>query len=340
MNPAPENIDDLIASYLAGEATHAEKKSVDAWIGSSAENQRYFEELRLIFEKAAANAMKPIEHFDTDKAWQKLRTRLSEDGAAKTIKLDSGFSPYQFFLRVAAGVILVLAVGFFAYRVFRTDAVTSVRLLAGDTTAADTLPDGSGVFLNRATKIEYAANRKNNARTAKLEGEAYFHVRHDEEKTFIVEAEETFIRDIGTSFNVKAYPGSPTIEVVVEEGEVMFYTEGNPGVHLKANGKGIYHRDTRTFTVSQPEPNVTAYRTRTFIFTNQALGKVVETLNDVYPARIQIEDHLKSCRLTVSFHDETIDEIANIIAETLGLTVSNTGNMITLTGPACDKLQP
>lgn len=43
-----------------------------------------------------------------------------------------------------------------------------------------------------------------------------------------------------------------------KEAEVMFYSEGNPGVYLKAKGKGIYNKKTKTFTVSDPEPNVTA----------------------------------------------------------------------------------
>jgi hypothetical protein len=51
-------------------------------------------------------------------------------------------------------------------------------------------------------------------------------------------------------------------------------------------------------------------------------------------------DHLTSCRLTVTFEDETIDEIADVIAETLGLTVSKSANAIILKGPACGNAQP
>jgi ferric-dicitrate binding protein FerR (iron transport regulator) len=335
---APENIDDLIASYLAGEASADQISFVDEWTKENESNSKYFEHLRLIFEKAAT-VSSAVEQFDTDEAWQKLRHRLPQY-KDKTIPLNPDRAGYTVYLRIAAGILLILAAGVFTYQFFRADSGTTVELLADKNTSADTLPDGSDVFLNRQTTIEYSIDKKKNTHTAKLVGEAYFNIHHDDDKTFIVEAEDTFIKDIGTSFNVKAYPGSPTIEVVVEEGEVMFYTEGNPGIYLKVGGKGIFHKDSKTFTVAEPEPNVTAYKTKFFSFSNHSLEMVAETLNEVYPTKIQIDPNLKNCTLTVSFNDESIEEIAEIIAQTLGLTVSKSDNIIRLTGTGCGGNQP
>lgn len=338
MKAAPENIDDLIASYLAEEATPADRTRVDEWRALSSENQQYFDQLRLIFEKATANALRGADEvFDTDVAWQRMRTRLSSNGGGKTISIQSPNKTYHFFLRVAAGIIVVLGIGFFVYKGLSPDA-ERILLVTQDATASDTLPDGTDVFLNRQTEIEYVIRR--DMHIAKLSGEAFFDIQHDADETFLVEAEETFIRDIGTSFNVKAYPGSPTIEVFVEEGEVIFYTKDSPGITLKANEKGTYHKATKRFTVSAPEANDTAYKSKHFVFTNNQLGTIVETLNSVYTTKIVIGDHLRSCRLTVSFNNETIDEIADIIAETLGLSVSRSANVITLKGPACGSKQP
>ena len=337
LNTESDHIDDLIANYLVGEATHDQIALVEEWRNKNESNRRYFENIKLIFEKTASVS---AGQFDTDVAWQKVRSKLSAQGKGKTIAMNAEYSGYRFFMRIAAGIIILLTIGFFTYNYFRPPSVESTELLTDKKTESDTLPDGSGVFLNRQTKIEYSFNKQSNIHTAKLVGEAYFNVNHDDNKTFIVEAEGAFIRDIGTSFNVKAYPGSTTIEVVVEEGEVMFYTEGNPGVYLKANGKGIYNKNTKTFTVSEPEPNVTAYKTKFFSFSNNSLDMVVEALNDVYPARIQIDENLKACRLTVSFNDENIEEIANVIAETLGLTITKSGSVIQLKGSGCGESRP
>ena len=309
---------------------------VEAWRNKNESNARYFQHLKLIFERAAATTIK--ESFDTDEAWIKVREKLH--GSHKIIDRKRDSPPYQFLMRIAAGIVLLLTVGIFSYKFFESDSIPFSEVVTDNKTLADTLPDGSGVFLNRQTKIEYSFDETKNTHTAKLVGEAYFNIQHDNDKTFIVEAEGTLIRDIGTSFNVKAYPGSSTVEVVVEEGEVMFYSEGDPGVYIKANGKGVYNNDNKTFTVADPEPNVTAYKTKYFSFNNRSLTTVVDNLNEVYDTRIQIDENLKNCRLTVSFNDEDIEEIAQVIAETLGLSVARSGDAILLKGTGCGEDQP
>ena len=311
---------------------------VERWRKESDANGKYFAQLKLIYEKAPAIAGLP--QFDVDRAWRKLRLRLPDTARAKSVPFSAGARDYKLLYRIAAGVVILVTAGIFSYYVVREDSRRAVELLADTTTAADTLPEGSEVFLNRQTKIEYIFDKRDNTHTAKLVGEAYFNISHDDAKTFVVRAGETFIKDIGTSFNVRAYPGSPVVEVVVEEGEVMFYTENDPGIYLKANGKGTYNKVTKVFTVAEPEPNVTAYKTKFFSVSNHSLATVVETLNAVYATRIEIGDHLKTCRLTVSFNDEPVDEIAGIIAETLGLTISKSGNVITLKGSGCGAPQP
>nr|WP_262899652.1 FecR family protein [Chryseosolibacter histidini] len=202
---------------------------------------------------------------------------------------------------------------------------------------ADTLPDGSGVYLNKETQLAYTFDKKKKAHVVKLKGEAYFNIQHNDDKTFIIDVDGVMIKDIGTSFNVKAYPESNTVEVVVEEGEVMFYTEKDSGLYLRAGGKGVYNKVSKTFTVEQADPNVTAYKTRFFIFSDTDLATVVNELNEVYNKKIVVGSHLEQCRLTVSFNNETIEEIANVIAETLGLTTKISGNDIVLEGKGCEE---
>jgi ferric-dicitrate binding protein FerR (iron transport regulator) len=338
VDSTPDHIEDLIANYLVGEATPDQVSMIEAWRKESESNRRYFDQLKLIFEQAGS--VTSAQHFETDLAWEKLRTKIRVKGEAKIVSLDSRQGDFRWFLRIAAGIVILVMAGFFAYQFFGTSSTPSVQMLADKTVETDTLPDGSSVFLNRQTKIEYQFNKKKKTHTAKLTGEAYFNINHADDKTFIVEASGVFIKDIGTSFNVKAYPDSTTVEVVVEEGEVMFYTEGNPGVYLKANGKGVYDKRTKTFTVSEPDANVTAYKTKFFSFSDNDLAHVVETLNAVYSDKIQINGKIAKCRLTVSFNNESIDEIANIMAETLDLTVKKTGSTIVLDGPGCVEVKP
>ena len=239
--------------------------------------------------------------------------------------------------RIAASIVVVLGAGLFAYQLFRSGSVPPVVMVAAKEVLTDTLPDGSSIVLNKETELAYTFDKKKNAHTVRLKGEAYFNIHHDDKKTFIVNIDGVYIRDIGTSFNVKAYPESNTIEVVVEAGEVMFYTDNDSGVYLREDGKGIYNRVTKSFTIAEPEANVLAYKTRFFNFSNTDLASVVESLNGVYDKKIILGDSLKKCRLTVSFDNESQDEIIAVIAETLGLAVRESDDRIILEGPGCEE---
>ena len=208
-----------------------------------------------------------------------------------------------------------------------------VELASHESVAHDTLPDGSTLSLNKKTTLQYAADRQ--TRVAKLQGEAYFNVRHDPDKEFLVVVDKIFIEDIGTAFNVTAYPDSSTVEVLVDEGEVHFYSTENAGVNLTAGQMGIYNKRTHAFSTREAQPNITAYKTRSFTFSNDSLSTVIAALNRVYKTKIHIDENLKNCRLTVAFKNEKIQEIANVIAETLGLTISESGDIIELKGSGC-----
>jgi transmembrane sensor len=327
------DIDDLIGKYLAQEASAEERVVVENWLIENEDNLRYFNHLKSIFERAAT--VKNLQHFDTDLAWRKLRSKIQDrqGNNIRTLTPDA----FGLFWRIAASAIIIAGIGYFTYLTLQPAQLQPLELISKTQIKSDTLPDGSNVFLNKQTQLAYSFDKKKKIHQVKLKGEAYFAIQHQEEKTFVIEVEGVFIRDIGTAFNVKAYPDSTTIEVVVEEGEVMFYTANNEGISLTAGEKGVYNKTTRIFEEVKPEPNITSYKSKQFVFNNATLGAIVQQLNSIYEKQIVIEDHLKNCPLTVSFNNENIDEIASVISETLALTVKNSDKGIVLEGKGCNE---
>ncbi|HYF70840.1 MAG TPA: FecR family protein [Ohtaekwangia sp.] len=324
-----ENIDDLLGKYLAGEASPNEAQLVEVWVKESETNQKYFDQLQMIFAKAAA--VHELQQFNTDVAWDKVKANLSKpSGKSRTLHND-----WKNAYRIAASVIIVLGIGLYFFVSNRSDGLKPTQVVATTQAISDTLPDGSAVFLNKKTKINYAFNKKKERHEVNLKGEAYFSVDHGNDATFLIDAGGVYVRDIGTSFNVKAYPDSDIVEVLVEEGEVVFFTNDNPGLHLKASGKGVYNKKTKSFTIEQPEPNILAYKTRFFMFSGTPLGELAAQVNGVYNTKIVVPDHLKNCLLTVSFRNEHIEEIAAVISETLNLQVTTSGDTIHLSGDGC-----
>lgn len=328
-----DHIDELIGKHLAGEATREEQAVVEKWVAGSEDNRRYYNQMKIVFEKAAV--VKDREEFDTDAAWINLKQRLHQ-APGNTIPLNSR-KQFSMYWKVAASILIVLSVGYGAFRLTQRQ-VEPIVISAGSEAMQDTLPDGSVTFLNKQSTVAYTYSSGKPVRSVTLKGEAFFDVKHTEEKPFIIETEDVIIEDIGTTFNVKAYPESPTVEVFVETGEVAFYTAQHPGIRLTEGETGVYHKASRTFEKTRSDTNVLAYKTRVFNFYNVDLGTIVESLNDVYETKLRLANPaLESCRINVSFKGEPIEVIAEIIAETLNFNLSKSDNEIVLDGSGCGE---
>lgn len=325
-----EHMDDLIGKLLAGEATVREQEDVEAWLRLHEANQKYFDQLKTIFDKAASNAIQ--QQFDTDAAWRKVKGKL--DGAG--VRRIGRDNEYWSVLRIAAGIMIFVTVGIFAYR-YLTPETETIAIVSDKTTVQDTLPDGSTAFLNKNSQISYEYNSRKKTRKVKLKGEAFFDVKHEEEKPFIIETEEVLIRDLGTTFNVKAYPESNNVEVIVESGEVQIYTLNDDGILLKAGEKGFYDKTLKAFSkIEKIDTNGLAYKTRVFSFNNTDLQSVVEMLNTIYDSKITLGNKaLSNCHVTVNFNNDNLDLVVEILAETLNLKVTRNKDEIILDGTGC-----
>lgn len=326
----PEYIDELIAKYLAGEASADERVAVEQWITDDVRNREHFRRSSVIFE--GANAAGNLREFDTDAAWIKVKANLNKEKGRQRF-----MSSPKFYWQIAASVALIALAFWYLYNPSKStgEQFQSVTVVAENTAKSDTLPEGSNVFLNKQSVLNYSFDKEEKVHRVTLRGEAYFAIEHHPEKKFVVDLNGIFVRDIGTSFNVKAYPNQDVIEVIVEHGEVQFYSENNPGVYLKPGGKGVYDKKKKSFTIENPEANVLAYKTKLFVFNDTDLRTVARTLNDIYNKKIHVGPNLDSCRVTVSFKNESVEEIAAVISETLSLTVTESQDTLHLNGPGC-----
>ena len=325
MNNEKFDIDDLIGKVLSVEATLHEAREVEAWRSASAKNEKYYADLELIFSKAASNQVKI--DFDADEAWKKVQRKLIK---TKTINWQP--------LRMAAGIVLLTAAGIFGYRFVKQEKIQTLTLSAQNKVVHDTLPDGSTAVLNKQSSIEFEYNPREKTRKVKLKGEGFFEVKHEETKPFVIQADEALVRDIGTAFNIKSYPDKDTVEVVVESGVVQFYTLSDPGMTISAGETGFYSKSTKTFSkLAKADTNVLAYKTRVFAFHATDLRSAIERINEVYDSKIKLaNDIIANCQVTVTFRNNELDEIVEILAETMGLTIERTDqNEIILNGQKC-----
>lgn len=326
-----DNIDELIAKFLAGETSPEENTLLENWKNSSPENAAYYEESVNLFSHI--DSFHTTQTVNTDAAWNKLDSRILSGNETKVISINRK----PILLRAAAAIALIAVLSILVKLAFTGKAVEPVILAATNTTINKTLPDGSTVFVNKNTELSYILN-SNNEREVRLKGEAFFEVVHDEKQPFVISVDDILIKDIGTAFNVKAIPGSDIVEVLVESGEVQFYSKNNPGLKLVKGEKAAYSRSTKQFAKMVPDinENTTSYRTKIFHYKDTPLRDVIAQINQVYGTNIVItDDKVGNCKVSVGFNNEKPDTIINIISETLNLEVERNGKTVTLKGQPC-----
>jgi transmembrane sensor len=327
-----DEITTIIGKEISGEISYEEKNLLEQWLNQSEENKKYYRDMKKI--QAHAHQLKTWQVFDTDAAWLKFKLKRQE---REDQKVKNQARWIQLSWRIAASIVLLIGFSYWAYRQFvSTSDQVSVNTVAK--TKQEQLPDGTHVFLNKNSSMHYAFDHPSATRQASLSGEAFFTIANTKDQ-FLVEVEQVFIKDIGTAFNVKAYPTDSLIEVYVENGEVEFYTHADPGLRLQAHETGVYNKVLKTFRQkSTTNTNVIAYKTNVFVFQDARLQDVIEAINEVYPTRLKLEDDAAgNCRITVKFNNETIEVIAEVLASTLNLTLEKQEKQIILKGNECSK---
>ena len=84
------------------------------------------------------------------------------------------------------------------------------------------LGDGTKVWINSGSELEFPNRFCGDIREVKLKGEAYFEVASNPQKLFYVLAGGTKVRVLGTAFNVLAYQDDLQTEVALLRGKVSF----------------------------------------------------------------------------------------------------------------------
>jgi ferric-dicitrate binding protein FerR (iron transport regulator) len=178
------------------------------------------------------------------------------------------------------------------------------------------LQDGTEVWINAASELEFPVTFAADQRVVRLKGEGFFKVSPSD-RPFIVETREVATRVLGTSFNVHAYEEDEQVAVTLLEGKV----EVNVGsmersLQLLPGMEAIWTRATGALTGRTVHAeNAISWRNGLFIFTGEELGHVMQTLSRWHGVRFLYADpdvkrHLFTGRISM---EETVDNVLESI---------------------------
>ncbi len=345
---------DLITLYLAGEAGGDDLVFLEAWLKADPGHRKVFEDYRRIWLGLEQVRMEDTLKIDT--AWKEMESRIGSDQAIgnRQQAIEKDFvsalpgnkqqTTIRFFriqyrqvLRIAAIILLLAVPSFFIFRYFthpeqkQIDANLSIK--------EGKLPDGTSVTLNKGTTLEYPSSFKGNKRNVKLNGEAYFEVKHDNTKPFIVTSHNIRVEVLGTSFYVNTNAVDNTMEVILNSGSVAVYFDDHkenslflaPGEKAKIiPGQQKMEKDINT------DQNYRSWMTQRFIYNNTPLITIVADLNKVYHANLRIAaPAISYCLVTATFDHQSVESILHVLQATLDLTITTHGTWTDISGNKC-----
>ena len=165
-----------------------------------------------------------------------------------------------------------------------------------------TLPDGTKVWLNAASSLQYPTQFDGSERKVRLTGEAYFDVAHKEDQPFVVETAQQSLKVLGTVFNINAYAEEGKTSTTLLEGKVAVRSnnlQGTKSATLAPGQQSILEvTGLRVAPVDVQE--AIAWREGKFVFSNSDIHSVMRQIARWYDVEIVYEGDLSAVLFTGS----------------------------------------
>ena len=195
-----------------------------------------------------------------------------------------------------------------------------------------TLADGTKVWLNCESTLQYPVEFGDEKREVYLDGEGYFEVNKATEWPFIVNTEQMQVKVTGTKFNVKSYSTELIVHTTLVEGSVWAYTDQTQ-VQLTPSEQFRYDKETGKTSVQKVDTELyTGWIEGMFVFRNQRLEDVMNDLARWYNMTIFYSTaETKEIRISTNLNRyKNIDDLLEIINESGKVVVARKDNTITI----------
>jgi ferric-dicitrate binding protein FerR (iron transport regulator) len=192
--------------------------------------------------------------------------------------------------RYAAVVLIASSAGFYLHSLMKqAPQIKEIHSEKGSISSIY-LSDGSEIMLNANTSIQIKEGEKTTG--VSLHGEAYFRIKHNPDREFIIDLGPMKVRDVGTEFNISAYPTDSIFRTTLIEGSIdLLDNKGKKIEALAQNETFCFNKNNADFGIEKIDPLlVTGWTDNKFVFINQPLSQIFKTFEQWYGAQIIIED--------------------------------------------------
>ena len=296
----PRKANELLQKYLKGESSAEDEQKILRWYFSFTRKDEL-----------------PVTPQEQNEVLRSAKANILAAVREKPVKKISRIN--YTYLKVAAMLFMLSSVSFFYFRyfkqntdVFATDQLVSTK--AGERKMI-VLADGTKVWLNNASVLHYPSKFGSQSRTVKLDGEAFFEVRH-QSRPFLIYTKDLKVQVLGTSFNVKAYRADKKSSVNVSTGKVSVSNQQHSIMLIKGEGMTYTHSANEFAKISGSKVTQSnVWKENTLYFRYETLEDISLRLERWYGVKFIIQNKsLLQKRYTLEQHNETLDNVMKALS--------------------------
>ena len=200
---------ELLDRFMSGKTSPEEEQTLLAWFSDPDHKEEIMAFYKSRWEESSGKKLPPKLQ---GQMFCEIKKRMRQE--KKTLEIKKKPHTLWKWLSYAAVALICIGLGIGSHwynmrQVPPPDPLDYVVLADNGQRASVVLPDGTKVWLNSHTKLNYKSDYGVKERSVSLSGEAYFEVSKDTLRRFLVNAGDMEVEALGTAFNVKAYEEEP-----------------------------------------------------------------------------------------------------------------------------------
>jgi transmembrane sensor len=274
----------LFHKHLTGELSSEEEIHLKTLLNQSQSDKDLFKETEFLWMNTATIS-KPVPNIDKNELKSKIFYNFSSnENKVKIIDINRRKNKFFSYIGIAASIVIICAVSIGL--IIRSQ--NSLVFTGNESFAINLLPDESKVWLSNGSSLEYNKGIFSDQRNVVLEGTAFFDVKHDMNKPFIISVGKNKITVLGTSFEVQQYKDS-SVEVTVHRGKVRLSDDKNNSLVLSKNESGFFDSGTGKFEIRTKNRLSRVGRNEFLTFNNANLDDVFAKLEVYFDCKINIK---------------------------------------------------
>jgi transmembrane sensor len=288
----------LIIKFFDGEISDSEMILLKSLLELDHENRRIFDEENELWQ--AVSEQVKLNHYNIDTGWMNISSLLGLGGKSSrsiTVLRKINFR----ILITAATIACLIAIG-----ALGLSTVEKAHIFLADSTE---------ITLNSGSSLQYNGQYNIKDRKVKFKGEAFFNVRTNPEKPFVVQLDHMSVSATGTRFNIFSFSNEDRVETTLEEGAITVSIKGSEPVKVKSGQQVIYFVKSKEVLVKDVVTDTyTSWRLNKLRFNDTPFEEVLRRIARKYNVRFEISNRdLLNLKYTATFIDEPIEEVMQML---------------------------